>query len=241
MLGFVVCAVMASGAAVRRSRPDVSDLLDKTDEASRKAQRMEKYDRLLEMAEKSKADVPGLREAVMDLKAREQAILDKDDVLRPPRAPRLSFGDEEEEVPDFFQHIEATPKMDKAEREEMMRKSRQRLDKLRDLDHTERIAEMRRERDDRLKDPQAAKLWRSQAAADYGPPKTGLGLAGLSPEERHAKLQEHQKLMEDHRLQMDDWREKHDAYMSERRAIMDSYRDLSHQIREAVFASRPLR
>lgn len=240
MLGFVVCVVMVSGAAVRRSRPDVNDLLEKSDEASRKAQRMEKYDRLLEMAEKAKADVPGLREAVMDLKAREQAILEQDDVLRPPRPPRLAFGDEEEEIPPFFDHLEASPKFDKAEREEMMRKSRQRLDKMRDMDHTERIAEMRRERDERLKDPQPAKLWRAKTG-DYGPPKTGLGLAGLSPEERHAKLQEHQKLMEDHRLQMDDWREKHDAYMSERRAIMDSYRDLSHQIREAVFANRPLR
>ena len=46
--------------------------------------------------------------------------------------------------------------------------------------------------------------------------------------------------MEGHRAAMEAWRDKHEAHMNERRAIMDSYRDLSHQVREAVFASRPL-
>ena len=37
------------------------------------------------------------------------------------------------------------------------------------------------------------------------------------------------------------WRDEHQGHMAERRAIMDAYRDLSHQIREAAIAARPLR
>ncbi|KAJ8609543.1 hypothetical protein CTAYLR_006039 [Chrysophaeum taylorii] len=274
-----LCAL--AGVCAQRTRRDRkkgdkldrhSDLRDShkpRNSAEQRANRLEKYDRLLEMAEKAKADMPQLREQVAELKAREEAILDQDEVLRPPRPPRLGFhaGEDEEEdfepggLPygmenPFSEPADEGPRapVDQKKREEMMRKSRERLERMRNMDPEERIAEMRRERDERVaarkdgevdaRDYEPAlggkRVWRSKSG-DYGPPKPrGLGLENLSPEERHAKLLEHQKLMEDHRSKMDEWREKHEAYMSERRAIMDSYRDLSHQIREAVFASRPL-
>lgn len=196
--------------------------------------------------------------------------MDQDETLRPPRPPRLGFDGEEEDYEDSLlenpftlgEDMEArSPPVDKEKREEMMLKARERLERMRTMSPEERIVEMRRERDERVaerathgdgaQDKRAEDLdellgprksvWRSKSG-DYGPPKPRtLGLENLSPEERHAKLLEHQKLMEDHRGKMDEWREKHEAYMSERRAIMDAYRDLSHQIREAVFASRPLR
>mmetsp|Transcript_18372 Transcript_18372/g.57839 ORF Transcript_18372/g.57839 Transcript_18372/m.57839 type:complete len:383 (+) Transcript_18372:210-1358(+) len=164
--------------------------------------------------------------------------------------------DEEDEEDLRFSLEEASEsarKMDPAEREEKMRKSRERLERMRNMDPEERIAEMRRERDERVAErlerkdePEAlgdamSRVWKSRSG-DYGPPKPrGLGLENLTPEQRHSKLLEHQQNMEEHRGKMDAWREKHEAYMTERRAIMDAYRDLSHQIREAVFASRPLR
>lgn len=246
------------------------------------------------MAQKAKADVPRMRQQIAELKvslcrgaplgttarpsqSREEAILDQDQMLRPPRAPHFGLNPEEEDdyIGSSFESLDTafsrikdaqkpgrTTPVDKEKREEMMRKSRERLERMRNMDPDERIAEMRRERDERLaeraqrsdafehedaiKDLESLmgarkRTWRSKSG-DYGPPQPrNLGLEKLSTEERHAKLLEHQKLMEEHRSKMDEWREKHEAYMSERRAIMDSYRDLSHQIREAVFASKPLR
>jgi hypothetical protein len=211
------------------------------------------------MAAQAKADTSELTAAIGDLKAREAALIASDADVKPPRPPRVEGlhpgGDDDEAslAPEDLLELDMArgrgppkdrrPPMDKAEREAMMAASRERLDRLRDMSPEERVAEMRRERDERLANRGPDELGlpeelapRARDAVDRAKSK----LRELPPEERHAKLMEHQANMEGHRAAMEAWRDKHEAHMNERRAIMDGYRDLSHQVREAVFASRPL-
>lgn len=225
--------------------------------AEKMRDRMAKYDRLVETVRQNKASVPGLEEEIALLKAREEAIYDAESVL-PPQPPRLAFSSEDEEDEEDepmsafghgseefhqpkFEHHRDNPQA----REDMMRKSRERLDRLKDLDPEERMAEMRREREERIgTSSSSSEEGRREFARVFrtrSPDKKRKNLLEhLTPAERHAKLLDHQRLMEEHRSEMDEWRKQHHAHKEERRAIMNAYRDLLHQTREAILDSRPL-
>ena len=197
--------------------------------------RLEKYDRLLEMAASADADTEDLKSAIEELRQRESALLASDDGLVPPRCvlarararpgacstPRLvrrpprveGFNDPDHELEEGFpedllmeemlppkKYTKDGPKkppMDRAEREAMMQESRERLERLRDMSPEERIEEMRRDRDERMK--VQAEEWgeedaeERQRAIERRGRASRLGDAAkeqfmqLSPEERHAR------------------------------------------------------
>jgi len=251
-------AVRAAGSKRRKA----DDKHAMKDPEERKAHRLEKYDRLIEMAQKANVDMPNLRSDVEALKAREEAIMDRDAELRPPKPPRLG-GSEDEDLGEgdspYNSGIEALiggeyrkegEAIDPEKREEMMRASKERMERMRDMTPDERIEEMRKHRDKQIAEQVAEKKERTPEERDPLSSLMGTGgrhkkqrttgLENLTPDERHAKLMEHQANMEEHRAKMDTWRAQHEDYITERRAIMDAYRDLSHQIRESIFANRPL-
>ena len=236
-------ASSSTPSKTRRKADEQREKYASRDPEERKAHRLEKYDRLLEMAAKAKVEMPNLLADVEALKKREEAIIDRDAELRPPRPPRLGGEDGEEfgegDSPwnsGMEEMLGGDYRKENEPKEEVMKDARERLEKMREMSPEERVDEMRKAFDSRLADKVAK-------AAESPPSKLkhrSTGLEHLSPEERHAKLMEHQKNMDEHRTKMDAWREQHEDYIAERRAIMDSYRDLSQQIRESVFANRPL-
>ena len=68
MVALVGCAFGASPSRTRRKVDDEHDRYSSKDPEERKAHRLEKYDRLLEMAENAKVDMPNLRREVEALK-----------------------------------------------------------------------------------------------------------------------------------------------------------------------------
>mmetsp|Transcript_163 Transcript_163/g.599 ORF Transcript_163/g.599 Transcript_163/m.599 type:complete len:256 (+) Transcript_163:288-1055(+) len=206
---FLLLAVTgARGGAPGRAKRKADEQRERyasKDPEERKAHRLEKYDRLLEMAEKANVDMPSLRSEVEALKAREEAIIDRDTELRPPKPPRL--GTEEEEfgeadspfnsaMEDFLggEYRKEGEPIDPAKREEMMQKSKERLERMRDMTPEERIEEMVKERDARLAE-RVAKDGDNPPEKSFKTKGVGRssGLENLSPDERHEKLKEHQK------------------------------------------------
>jgi len=115
------------------------------------------------------------------------------------------------------------------------------MEMLRNMNPEERIAEIRKERENLIRNHEND-ISRLQKKQKVKPPPRDLvdGIADLPPPERKQKLKEHHERMKEHRDKMDLWRQEHQDYLTERRAIMDDYRELAQQVREAVFANRPL-
>uniref|UniRef100_A0A7S3K227 Uncharacterized protein n=1 Tax=Aureoumbra lagunensis TaxID=44058 RepID=A0A7S3K227_9STRA len=211
--------------------------------------RLEKYDRLLEMAERANVDVPNLRQDVEALREREQALIQSDESQpKPPVPPRLDGAQEEnleydqDEDPGERMHHPRAGKREMDEtRREAVKKNKERMEMLRNMNPEERIAEIRKERENLIRNHEND-ISRLQKKQKVKPPPRDLvdGIADLPPPERKQKLKEHHERMKEHRDKMDLWRQEHQDYLTERRAIMDDYRELAQQVREAVFANRPL-
>jgi len=160
VLRWLIVANLVGTLEARRKRGGPRDEMGAPPKKTLK-DRLEKFDRLYEMAQKGKAEIPGLRERIEELKGREATLMENEESLETPKMPvlegnpfshdpsdmdddrreRMMPGMDEEDDPK-----QLTPE-EQAARKEHMEKNKARLEKMRAMSTEERMAFLKEERE----------------------------------------------------------------------------------------------
>ncbi|KAJ1460311.1 hypothetical protein M885DRAFT_510148 [Pelagophyceae sp. CCMP2097] len=219
--------------------------------------RLEKFDRLYDMAHKGKANIPGLRERVDVLKQREAALLEREEQLDTPTLPLLPHNPyshdpaDTDMFPDVLGGLgglgganadgaaeaNMTPR-EAAQHRAAVAKASARLEALRGMGADERLAFLQGERtaganaEDWDLFGQAKPLWES-ATGDFGPPLP-KETRRAAKRERMEKLtlEERHGHIREHQATMHAHREAMEQWRETHAGYMDERRDIMNEYRD---------